>query len=186
MRYNFAFYTGNGIGGISAHTIKAYYIPITAQDDIEAIIKLKKKIKGLVRFNDAFAYEKCGVEIHSVKVGCCFINDSIIVWEGKDVLASPQIYELPPYKRKIYNGKYIFDGNWVLQNCWTSIYPSYTSYFNHIWNHFGGNGDIMSLFGNKVTDLKKYYYDVIKATIKNVYHTFEEKEELEKLLTKQI
>lgn len=190
MKYNFAFYTGYGYRGISAHTIKTYYVGVNAENDEEAVKKLDKKCNALTRFNDAFRNNTCGVEIRDSKrnvekVGCCFIENNVIKWEGDVVYKSPQVFGIEPYKKTIQPTKYIFDGEWVLNNVFTSIYSSYTDWFNYVWNRMGGNKNRHPINTEETKkDLEKYFYKPLKQMLSSdKFNTFEKKE-FEQLLTK--
>lgn len=182
-KYNFVFYTGYGYRGIAAYTIHPYYIGINAESDVEAIKKLDKKRKALIRFNEAFTNNKCGVQIlKSERVGCCFIEDNIIKWQDEEVLASPQIFGIEPYRRKIQPTKYIFDGEWVLRNVLDSIYPTYTAWFSYVWDRMGGNKNFISLISDTKSELEKYYYKPLKQMLQSSSYSEKEKDEFSNLL----
>ncbi len=187
MKYNFAFYTGYGYRGISAHTIKTYYVGVNAESDEEAVKKLNKKRNALIRFNEAFKYDKCAVEIRlskdEIKVGCCFIDNNIIKWQGDTVYQSPQVFGIEPYKHTIQPTKYIFDGKWVLCNVFSSIYSSYTDWFNYVWDRMGGTKRWQPHNPKESKkDLESYFYKPLKQMISLDKFNDSEKEEFNQLL----
>ena len=152
MIYEFIFYTGYGYRSVDSHTVRGYPLSINADNDEEAIQKLVKKIPRVLRYNDAFNSNKCGVLKGKLK-GVCFIEEKIIKYAGDKIYIAPQAFGIEPYESIITDTEYL-NGEWVCRNIFNGIYPTYEAYAKYVYEYMNHPA-----FGETAEQrLNKYYY----------------------------